>query len=206
MASRSPFGGLWRDALHEKRKCAADSFAQTVRPGKINRPAPNHRGVESLHELGKVRHGERFRDLPALLAFREDLSQQADSNFFGAAHFGGAHRIHRSGKHDRSPQRPVGFHLARHALIHSPQSFRGGDVAREFRLEMLLDATVAASTDFPQDSIFARKVAKKRGLADFEDLDDVLDSGVLVTMLAEQANRGVNDLLPQPSFLALAKA
>ena len=206
MASPSPFGGLWRDALHEKRKCAADSFAQTVRAGKINGPAANHRGVEALHELGEVRHGERFRDLPAPLAFRKDLSQQADRNFFGAAHFGRAHGIHRPGKHDRSPQRPVGFHLARHALIHSPQSFRGGDIARELRLEMLLDTTVAASTDFPQDSVFARKVAEKRRLADFEDLDDVLDPGVLVTVLAEQANRGINDLLPQPSFLALAKA
>jgi hypothetical protein len=71
---------------------------------------------------------------------------------------------------------------------------------------MLLDTTVAASTDFPQDSVFARKVAEKRRLADFEDLHDVLDSGVLVTVLAEQANGGINDLLPQPSFLALAKA
>ena len=71
---------------------------------------------------------------------------------------------------------------------------------------MVLDATEAAAANFAQDRILAREVAEKRGLADFQDLNDIFDSGILVSAFAEQANRSVNDLLPQPRFFALAKA
>src|SRR5205807_4052147 len=73
-------------------------------------------------------------------------------------------------------------------------------------LEMLLDTAETAAADLAQHAIFAWKITEKGGLADFEDLDDVLDSGILVTVLAEQANRRVNNLLTQPRFFALTEA
>src|SRR5438876_243399 len=39
-----------------------------------------------------------------------------------------------------------------------------------------------------------------------EDIVQILDSGILVTVLAEQANRRVNNLLTQPRFFALTEA
>jgi hypothetical protein len=71
---------------------------------------------------------------------------------------------------------------------------------------MLLDATVAPPPDLAENRVLARKVAKECRLADFEELDNVLDPGVFVPVFAEQANRGVDNLLPQPCFLTLAKA
>src|ERR1700739_1032651 len=71
---------------------------------------------------------------------------------------------------------------------------------------MLLDTTEAAAADFPQDRILTREVAEKRGLADFQYLDDVFDSRVFISPLAEQTNRGINDLLPQPRLLAFTES
>src|SRR5256884_6157989 len=123
--------GLRLYALKKKRKCAADSFAQTVWPGKVHSPASDHSRIESLHELREMRHRKRLCDFTALLAFGEDFPQQAYRNFFGPPHFRGAHGIHRSGKHHGSPQRPVRFHFAGHALIHSPQPLRRCDIRSE---------------------------------------------------------------------------
>jgi hypothetical protein len=71
---------------------------------------------------------------------------------------------------------------------------------------MLLDTTETAAADFAQNGILAREITEKRGLADFEDPHDVLDPSILVTVLPEQANRRVNDLLTQPRFFALSEA
>src|SRR5438105_4620399 len=64
--------GLRLYALKKKRKCAADSFAQTVWPGKVHSPASDHSRIESLHELREMRHRKRLCDFTALLAFGED--------------------------------------------------------------------------------------------------------------------------------------
>src|SRR2546429_7011280 len=53
--------GLRLYALKKKRKCAADSFAQTVWPGKVHSPASDHSRIESLHELREMRHRKRLR-------------------------------------------------------------------------------------------------------------------------------------------------
>src|SRR5438105_4169971 len=174
-------------------------------PEKIDGPPANHRSIEPFHELREMRHRKCLGDFPAFLAFRQDFPQQAKSDFFRPTHLGRTHWIHCRRKHDGSPQPPVGFYIASHARVHSPQSLCRRGVAREFGFQMLLDAAVASPADFAQHCVLARKVAEKCGLADFENLDNVFYPRVLVPVFAEQPNRGVDNLLPQPRLFSLAE-
>src|SRR5215475_13791806 len=71
---------------------------------------------------------------------------------------------------------------------------------------MLFDTAETAPPDLAQNGILARKVAEKCRLADFQGRDDVFHPRVLVTILAKQADRSVDNLLPQPRLFALAKS
>lgn len=71
---------------------------------------------------------------------------------------------------------------------------------------MLGDAVEAAHADVIQNGILGRKITEKSGLADFEDLDNIIDSGFLVATFAEQPDGSFDDLLAQSCFLAFAKA
>src|SRR3989449_11528561 len=70
---------------------------------------------------------------------------------------------------------------------------------------MLGDAGKAAAANFTQDRILAREVAENRGLADFQNPDNILNARVLVTLLAKKPDGGFNDLLAQLYFLAFTK-
>src|SRR5260370_36563404 len=54
--------------------------------------------------------------------------------------------------------------------------------------------------------MLTREVAEKRGLTDFQNLDNVFDSRIFISPLAEQTNRSINDLLPQPRLLAFTES
>jgi hypothetical protein len=56
-------------------------------------------------------------------------------------------------------------------------------------------AREAALADITQNRIFAGKIPEKGRLADLENVDDIVDPGVLVPMLAEQSKGGLDDLL-----------
>jgi hypothetical protein len=70
---------------------------------------------------------------------------------------------------------------------------------------MLSDAGKAAPANFTQNRILAGEVAEKRGLADFQNPDNILNARVLVTLLAKKPDGGFNDLLAQLYFLAFTK-
>src|SRR5215472_4449836 len=91
--------GLWLYALQEKLQRAADTLAQAVRPGKINGPTSNHRRIEPFHKFRQVRDRECFGHFSTFLTFGENFSQEANGDFFGPPHLGGAYRIHRRRKH-----------------------------------------------------------------------------------------------------------
>ena len=63
-----------------------------------------------------------------------------------------------------------------------------------------------AAADFAQHRVLAGEVAKKCGLADVEDVDDIVDAGVLVPALEEKPLRSLNNFLPEFGFLAFAQA
>ena len=63
-----------------------------------------------------------------------------------------------------------------------------------------------ALADVPQNCIFTGKIPEKGWLADLENVDNIVDSGVLVAMLAEQSKGSLDNLLPQSCLLAFAKA
>ena len=71
---------------------------------------------------------------------------------------------------------------------------------------MFDDTGETALADVTQNRIFTRKIPEKSWLADLENVDYIVDSSVLVAMLAEQSKGGLNDLLPQSCLLTFAKA
>jgi hypothetical protein len=59
---------------------------------------------------------------------------------------------------------------------------------------------------FAQYGIFAGEIAEKRGLANFQSLNNVVDACVLVAALAKKMQSRFHDLLAKARFLAFAKA
>jgi len=49
------------------------------------------------------------------------------------------------------------------------------------------------------------KIAEKCGLADFQGMHDVIDTGIFVAALAKKMQRGFDDLLAEARFLTFAK-
>src|ERR1700679_1913250 len=94
----------------------------------------------------------------------------------------------------------------RHGCVKTSQAFAGLRLAGKLGAPSLADAGVHAFSYLAQDRVFAGKIAKKCGLADFEGLDDVIDTCGFVSVLAKQADGSIDDLLAQARFFALAEA
>jgi hypothetical protein len=71
---------------------------------------------------------------------------------------------------------------------------------------MFPKARKPAASDFPQDCILAGEITEECRLADFENLNDVIDPRVLVAAFPKQLNGSLYYFLAQPRLLALAKA
>jgi hypothetical protein len=67
-------------------------------------------------------------------------------------------------------------------------------------------AREAALADVSQNRIFTGKIPEEGWLADVENLDDIINAGVLVAMFAEQSKSGLDNLLAQPSLLTFTQA
>jgi hypothetical protein len=61
---------------------------------------------------------------------------------------------------------------------------------------MFNDTRETALADVTQNRIFTGKIPEKGRLADLENVNDIVDSGVLVPMLSEKSKGGLDDLLP----------
>ncbi|HUD65841.1 MAG TPA: hypothetical protein VMQ17_14730 [Candidatus Sulfotelmatobacter sp.] len=61
---------------------------------------------------------------------------------------------------------------------------------------MFDDTGETAPADVTQNCIFTRKIPEKGRLADLENVDYIVNSSVLVAMLAEQSKGSLNYLLP----------
>jgi len=70
---------------------------------------------------------------------------------------------------------------------------------------MFDDAGEAALADVAKDCIFAGKISEEGGLADLENVDNIVDARVLVTLFAEQFDSGLDNLLAQSRLFAFAK-
>src|SRR5256884_5810353 len=70
----------------------------------------------------------------------------------------------------------------------------------------LFPYTTLFRSHFSQYGIFAGKIAEKRGLANFQSLNNVVDACVLVAALAKKMQSRFDDLLTKARFLAFAKA
>src|SRR5579864_5501030 len=86
------------------------------------------------------------------------------------------------------------------------QALGGISLGRKFRFEALRYALEATLTHVPQHSVLAREITKESRLADFENLDDVIDAGFLVALFAEQSDGGLDNLLAKPRLFAFPKA
>src|SRR5579871_3964772 len=90
-------------------------------------------------------------------------------------------------------------------MIKAPQALSRAGLHGEFRFQPLCDAFETALAHIAQNSVFAGKIPEESWLADFEDFDDIVDTGLFVTLFSEQADGGFDNLLPQSRFLAFAQ-
>jgi hypothetical protein len=65
-------------------------------------------------------------------------------------------------------------------------------------------AREATLADIPQNCIFAGKISEEGWLADLENLDNIVNAGVLVSTFAEQSKSGLDNLLLQACLLTFA--
>jgi hypothetical protein len=71
---------------------------------------------------------------------------------------------------------------------------------------MFNDTRETALADVTQNRILAGKITEKGRLADLENVNDIVDPGGLVPMLAEQSKGSLDDLLAQSCLLTFAKS
>jgi len=173
---------------------------------EIHRPLANDGVEQSLHELREVYHGKSASDFSALLSLRDNLAKQAHRGFLGTAQFRRADRVHRARHNHGLPQRPALFRYLRESFIKMTQALSGRRFAVQLGLEAFRLTRKRAPSHFAQHRIFARKVAEESRLADVENLDDIVDPGVVVSAFAKHPQRGFDNLLAQPGFLALPKS
>src|ERR1039458_32945 len=193
------------NAAQEKLHRAPHPVGELVRPGQIHRPLPHHRVVEPFHELRQMHHRKRVRNFASLLPLRQNFPQQTGGSLLVPPQFYRSHRIHGARQYHRLPQLPVGFHLPRQGYVQPPQTLARPRLARKLRTQPLADTGKPAFSHLAQNRILTGKIPEKGGLADFEHLHDVVDSGVLVSVLAKQLDRSIDNLLPQARLLPLPK-
>jgi hypothetical protein len=193
------------DGAQEKLDGASHALVQIVRLGEIHGPTADHGGVEAFHELSEVSYRKGARNFFMHLPFDKNLSQQADRHFLWLSHLRRAYGIHRPGEHDGPPEWSVRLHFLSHCVVHLAKPLSSGSTARELGLQVLSDAGKPAPAHFAKDRILAREISEEGRLADVQDLNDIVNSGVLVPVPAEQADRSIDNLLPQAHLLALAK-
>src|SRR5713226_126267 len=196
---------LRTDASKEKLDGAIDSLAEPVRSGEVHGPLAHDGVVDPVQEFSQMFGGKGAADFAARLTGGENFPEQARRCFFSSTHVRGTDWIHRAREHYGLPERPVGLGLASQRLVQTAQPLGCGGFGGKFGFEMLGDAGKAAPADFTQDRILAGEVTKKRGLADFQNPDNILNARVLVTLLAKKPDGGFNDLLAQLYFLAFTK-
>src|ERR1700722_194240 len=196
---------LGRHSAQKKINRVANASHQLVWTRRSGHPVSYHRVVERFHELGEVVHRKCARDFFALLSLFQNFLQQARRNFFLSAHLRRSHRIHRTGQHHRLPKPAIRFHLVSKFAVETPQAIRGARVARKLHLQFFGNAGIPAIAHFVENSVLGGKIAEECWLADFENLHNIFDAGVFVSLGAEEPQWGFNNFLAQPRFLALAE-
>ena len=71
---------------------------------------------------------------------------------------------------------------------------------------MFDDTGEPALSDVSQYRIFTGEIPEECRLADLENVDNIVNAGVLVTLLAEKSDGSFDNLLAQSSLLAFPKA
>ncbi len=190
----------------EKINRVANASHQLVWTRRSGHPVSYHRVVERFHELGEVVHRKCARDFFALLSLFQNFLQQARRNFFLPAHLRRSHRIHRPGQHHRLPKPAIRFHLVSKFAVETPQAIRGARVARKLHLQFFGNAGIPAIAHFVENRVLGGEIAEECGLTDFENLHNIFDAGIFVSLGAEEPQCGFNNFLAQPRFLALAES
>src|ERR1700752_3044018 len=104
------------------------------------------------------------------------------------------------------PEPAIRFHLARKFMVETPQAVRRARIGGKFHLQFFSDAGIAAIAHFVENRVLGGEITEECGLADFENLHNIFDARIFVTLCAEEPQRGVNNFLTQPRFLSLAKS
>src|ERR1700746_3277703 len=103
------------------------------------------------------------------------------------------------------PEPAIRFHLARKFMVETPQAVRRARIGGKFHLQFFSDAGIAAIAHFVENGVLGGKIAEECRLADFENLHNIFNARVFVSLGAEEPQGGVNNFPAQPRLLALAK-
>ena len=147
-------------------------------------------GVITPHEAAdidrKVDDGKCGCHFAAPLALLQNFAQQLNRGLFGPAKFRRPHRVHRTRKNYGLPQRAANLGDFREGIVKPVKPFGGGGFSGKLRLQAFGLARESAASDFAQYRVLAREVTKKCGLADLQNLHDVVNASVLVSTFAEK--------------------
>jgi hypothetical protein len=64
----------------------------------------------------------------------------------------------------------------------------------------------AALANISQNCVFTWEIPEKCWLADLKDIDNIVDAGILIALLAEKSDSSLDNLLAQSNLLAFSKA
>src|ERR1700752_5408983 len=103
------------------------------------------------------------------------------------------------------PEPAIRFHLARKFMVETPQAVRRARIGGKFHLQFFSDAGIAAIAHFVENGVLGGKIAEESRLADFENLHNIFDARIFVSLGAEEPQSGINNFLAQPRFLSLAE-
>src|SRR5216683_5482208 len=177
-----------------------------MRAREIHGPLADDGVVESFHELRKMLGGNGTGNFATFLALGQNLSKQAQRTFLALPHVRRTYGIHRTGENHGLPQRTVRFRVTGQLLIQPAQVFGRRGLTRKLVSQVVVDASKSSPPDLAQNCIFAWKIAKESGLANFERLHNIVDTRLFIPPLAEQSNRSIDDLLTETCFLAFPEA
>ncbi len=151
---------------------------ELVTAGKIDSPLPNDGVEKSFHEFGQVHDWKVARDLAIFLAFRDDFRRRLTVVASAPRNSGESHRVHRARDNHRLPKRSPHFSHISQCFVKPAQALFGRRLSGQFGFQAFGLASERTASHFAQYRFFAGEITKKRGLADFQSLHDVVDACV----------------------------
>src|SRR6202140_3932037 len=180
-------------------------LGEFVRSGEIHGPLTHDSIEKSFNKVGKVNDRKIAGDLPVLLTFSNDLTQQADRCGFRPSQFWRANWVHPAGQNYGLPKRSPHLGHISQSFVKSAQALSRRRLDGQFGLQAFGLAGKRTASHFAQYRVFAGKITAECRLADFQGMNNVVDACVFIAALTKKMQCRFDDLLTKARFLTFAK-